>query len=326
MKRHLPRSVHTVEMTEARLGMLLRWPFTVISALKLNGRRGVIALPYLWLALFFIVPFLIVLKISFAEQLLAQPPYSALLERTAAGYLSLKLNLDNYRFLIEDALYWKTYLRSVEVAFFAACICLFIGYPMAYAMARAPRAWRNVLLMMVILPFWTAFVLRVYAWIGLLNNNGIINNLLIGLGLIDTPLPMMHTNFAVYLGMVYAYLPFMILPLYAVLEKLDTTLLEAAADLGCRPLRAFFTITLPLSMPGIVAGFFLVFIPALGEFVIPDLLGGSDTLMIGKVLWDEFFSNRDWPLAAAVATSMLSLVVLIMALQNWLRARAQASA
>jgi len=304
----------------------LRWALNLFGALGLGGRRGVIALPYAWLALFFLVPFLIVLKISFAEQLIAQPPYSALIERTAAGYLTLKLNLANYRFLVEDALYWKTYLKSVEVAFFSALICLVIGYPMAYAMARASSAWRNVLLMLVVLPFWTSFLLRVYAWIGLLNNNGVINNLLMTLGIIDEPIVMMRTNFAVYVGIVYSYLPFMILPLYATLEKLDVTLLEAAADLGCRPWRAFVAITLPLSMPGIIAGFSLVFIPALGEFVIPDLLGGTDTLMIGKVLWDEFFSNRAWPVASAVAIAMLSLVVLIMAVQSWLRRRAEALA
>ena len=304
----------------------LRWALNLVGMLGLGGRRGVIAVPYVWLAVFFLVPFLMVLKISFAEQLIAQPPYSALIERTASGYLTLKLNLANYRFLIDDALYWKTYLNSVEVALFSALICLVIGYPMAYAMARASSAWRNVLLMLVILPFWTSFLLRVYAWIGLMNNNGIINNLLIAVGIIDTPIVMMRTNFAVYVGIVYSYLPFMILPLYATLEKLDITLLEAAADLGCRPLRAFLGITLPLSVPGIMAGFSLVFIPALGEFVIPDLLGGSDTLMIGKVLWDEFFTNRAWPVASAVAIAMLSLVVLIMALQRWLQGRAAAAA
>ncbi len=305
---------------------LLRWALNLVGVLGLGGRRGVIVLPYAWLALFFLVPFLIVLKISFAEQLIAQPPYSALIERTASGYLTLKLNLANYRFLIEDALYWKTYVKSVEVAFFSALICLILGYPMAYAMARATSAWRNVLLMLVVLPFWTSFLLRVYAWIGLLNNNGVINNLLIALGIIDQPIVMMRTNFAVYVGIVYSYLPFMILPLYATLEKLDNTLLEAAADLGCRPWRAFLAITLPLSLPGIIAGFSLVFIPALGEFVIPDLLGGTDTLMIGKVLWEEFFANRAWPVASAVAIAMLSLVVLIMMLQSWLRRRTEAMA
>ena len=303
----------------------LRWLFKLGAMLGLGGKRGVIVLPYAWLALFFLVPFLIVLKISFAEQIIAQPPYSALIQHTPEGHLTLKLELANYRYLLDDALYWKTYLKSVEVAFFSALICLILGYPMAYAMARAPAAWRNVLLMLVVLPFWTSFLLRVYAWIGLLNNNGVINNLLMALGLIDRPLVMMRTNFAVYVGIVYSYLPFMILPLYATLEKLDTTLLEAAADLGCRPLRAFLAITLPLSVPGIIAGFSLVFIPALGEFVIPDLLGGTDTLMIGKVLWDEFFSNRAWPVASAVAIAMLSLVVLIMALQSWLQRRTEAA-
>jgi len=304
----------------------LRWILNLFGALGLAGQRGVIALPYAWLALFFLVPFLIVLKISFAEQLIAQPPYSSLIERTAEGGLTLKLHLSNYRFLLEDALYFKTYLRSVEVAFFSALICLIIGYPMAYAMARAPSAWRNVLLMLVVLPFWTSFLLRVYAWIGLLNNNGVINNVLIALGLIDSPIVMMRTNFAVYVGIVYSYLPFMILPLYATLEKLDDTLLEAAADLGSRPWKAFLAITLPLSAPGIIAGFSLVFIPALGEFVIPDLLGGTDTLMIGKVLWEEFFANRAWPVASAVAIAMLSLVVVIMVLQGWLQRRSEASA
>jgi len=287
-----------------------------------TGRGPVIAVPYFWLILFFMVPFLIVLKISFADQLIAQPPYSSLLEWTGERYLTLKLNVANYLFLGQDPLYWKAYLRSVEIAFFSALICLVIGYPMAYAMARADRSLRGLLLMLVVLPFWTSFLLRVYAWIGLLNNTGVINNVLLALGLIDRPIVMMRTNFAVYIGIVYSYLPFMILPLYATLEKMDLTLLEAAEDLGCRPFKAFLTITLPLSLPGIIAGFSLVFIPALGEFVIPDLLGGTETLMIGKVLWDEFFSNRAWPIASAVAIAMLSLVLLIMVFQHWLQRRA----
>ena len=295
----------------------LRWALNLFGALGLGGRRGVIALPYAWLALFFLVPFLIVLKISFAEQLIAQPPYSALLERSAEGYLTLKLNLANYRFLIDDALYWKTYLKSVEVAFCSALICLVIGYPMAYAMARAPSAWRNVLLMLVVLPFWTSFLLRVYAWIGLLKSNGVINNVLMALGVIDAPITMMQTDFAVYIGIVYSYLPFMILPLYANLEKHDLTLVEAAADLGARPLTTFLRVTLPLSLPGIVAGVLLVFIPAVGEYVIPSLLGRADQLMIGRVLADEFFSNRDWPVASAVAIFMLILLVVpIMVFQR----------
>lgn len=302
----------------------LRGALNLLGRLPVTGRHGVIAVPYLWLALFFLLPFLIVLKISFADQLIAQPPYSALLSWTQEGYLTLKLNIGNYLFLVGDPLYVNAYLRSLQVAFFSACLCLVIGYPMAYAMARATPAWRNVLLMLVVLPFWTSFLLRVYAWIGLLNTNGVINNLLLWLGLIDEPLALMRTNLAVYIGIVYSYLPFMVLPLYSVLEKMDPSLLEAAADLGCRPFKAFLTVTLPLSLPGIVAGFSLVFIPALGEFVIPDLLGGSETLMIGKVLWDEFFGNRAWPVASAVAIAMLALVLVVMALQSWLQRRAEA--
>jgi putrescine transport system permease protein len=240
------------------------------------------------------------------------------------GHLAFRLNLNNYRSLVDDALYWRAYLNSVKIALFAAVLCLLIGYPMAYGMARAAPAWRHTLLMLVILPFWTSFLLRVYAWIGLLNNNGVINNALMALGLIDTPVVMMKTDFAIYVGIVYSYLPFMVLPLYATLEKLDQTLLEAAADLGCRPLRAFLSITLPLSLPGIIAGFALVFIPALGEFVIPDLLGGTDTLMIGHVLWNEFFANRAWPVACAVAIVMLLLVLVIMLVQHRLGRRAEA--
>ena len=264
------------------------------------------------------------LKISFADQLIAQPPYSALYEITKDGYLSFKLNLNNYGYLFNDALYWKAYLNSMKIAFFSALIALFIGYPMAYGMARSDRTWRKVLLMLVILPFWTSFLLRVYAWIGLLNNSGIINNILMGLGVIDHPIVMMKTDFAVYVGIVYSYLPFMVLPLYTTLEKMDLTLLEAAADLGCKPFKAFLTITLPLSRPGILAGFMLVFIPALGEFVIPDLLGGTDTLMIGHVLWDEFFANRAWPVASAVAIAMLLMVLALMFVQNTLQRRAEA--
>lgn len=297
----------------------IRMVLNLLGRMGVSGRGLVILLPYAWLALFFLIPFIIVLKISFADQIIARPPYSALWEMTEKGYLTVRLNLNNYKFLLEDALYWKAYLNSVKIAFISALICLVIGYPMAYGMARAEKAWRNVLLMLVILPFWTSFLLRVYAWIGLLNNSGIINNLLMGIGLIDQPIVMMKTDFAVYVGIVYSYLPFMILPLFTTLEKMDLTLLEAAEDLGCKPLKAFFTITLPLSVPGIIAGFSLVFIPALGEFVIPDLLGGTDTLMIGHVLWDEFFANRAWPVASAVAIAMLLLVLVIMLLQSRLQ-------
>lgn len=284
------------------------------------GRRLVVAVPYLWLLLFFLVPFVIVLKISFSEVRLAMPPYAPLLEWTGDRLAAIRINFENYSYLFTDPLYVSAYLYSLKVAAVSTVLCLLIGYPMAYAIARAPGTWRSVLLMLVILPFWTSFLLRVYAWIGLLRNNGLINNALMALGIIDEPITMMQTDFAVYVGIVYAYLPFMILPLYANLEKHDPMLLEAAADLGARPITAFLRITLPLSVPGIVAGSLLVFIPAVGEFVIPSLLGGADQLMIGRVLWDEFFSNRDWPVASAVAIVMLLLLVVpIMLFQRFER-------
>ena len=295
-----------------------RWLRRAARALGLSGRGAVIALPYLWLLVFFLVPFAFVLKIALSEALIARPPYAPLLEWGEEAYLTVRLNLGNFLFLIEDDLYWKAYLNSAKIALISTAACLAIGYPMAYAIARSRPAWRNVFLMLVILPFWTSFLLRVYAWIGILKNNGVINNLLLGLGIIDEPIFMMQTDFAVYVGIVYSYLPFMILPLYANLERMDLSLLEAAADLGCRPFRTFVTVTLPLSLPGIIAGCMLVFIPAVGEFVIPALLGGPDTLMIGRVLWDEFFGNRDWPVASAVAIAvLLFLVVPIMVFQHF---------
>jgi putrescine transport system permease protein len=283
--------------------------------LSRNGKRLVILVPMVWLLLFFLAPFFVVLKISFAELAIAQPPYTSLIS-WQDGKLLVTLNLGNYQYLIEDQLYLLAYLSSIRIAFFSTVLTLLIGYPMAYYIARSSDPWRSVLLMLVILPFWTSFLLRIYAWIGFLSTNGVINNVLISLGVIDQPLVMMQTDFAVYIGIVYTYLPFMILPLYANLTKLDPALLEASSDLGARPMTTFLTVTLPLSMPGIVAGSMLVFIPAIGEFVIPELLGGANTLMIGKVLWNEFFSNRDWPVASAVAIVMLFLVVLPM---MWLR-------
>jgi putrescine transport system permease protein len=274
------------------------------------GRRLVVAAPYLWLLLFFAIPFVIVFKISFSESRIAMPPYAPLWEWAGDQMLAIKLNLANYAFLFTDDLYVSSYLYSVKVAAISTLLCLIVGYPMAYAIARAQPTWRNVFLMLVILPFWTSFLLRVYALIGLLKNNGLINTWLLGLGIIDAPLTMMQTDFAVYVGIVYSYLPFMILPLYANLEKHDLTLLEAASDLGARPFTAFRKITLPLSIPGVIAGSLLVFIPAVGEFIIPSLLGRTDQLMIGRVLWDEFFANRDWPVASAVAILMLLLLVL----------------
>ena len=274
---------------------------------RLN-RALVVALPYAWLALFFLAPFAIVLKISLAEQVMGIPPYTPLVSggrvvATAANYL----------FLLSDSLYARAYINSIWFAAWATFGCLLIGYPLAYGIVRAPAHWRNGLLLLVILPFWTSFLIRVYAWIGLLKGNGLINNALLWLGLIHAPLPLLNNAFAVYVGLIYSYLPYMVLPLYAALEKLDPTLLEAASDLGCRPAQAFWRITLPLSLPGVAAGCLLVFIPMCGEFVIPDLLGGSDTVMIGHVLWDEFFTNRDWPIASAVAVAMLLLLLPAMA-------------
>ena len=274
-----------------------------------SGRALVIVGPYLWLLLFFLAPLAIVLKIAFSEALIAQPPYAPLFARSSDGALTIQLNFHNFLFLVRDDLYFRAYLNSARIALIATLLCVVLGYPVAYGIARASPAARNVLLMLVILPFWTSFLLRVYAWIGILKNNGLINNLLMAVGIIDQPLVMMQTDFAVYLGIVYSYLPFMILPLYARLQRLDHTLWEAAADLGCRPHKAFLTVILPLSLPGVVAGSMLVFIPAVGEFVIPALLGGPDTLMIGRVLWDEFFANRDWPVASAVAIAVLILLV-----------------
>ena len=290
----------------------------LLRAAGVTGRNAVIAVPLLWLLLFFLIPFVIVLKISFAEYATAIPPYTDLIQWGDDALMSIKLNFGNYLYLVEDDLYVAAYLNSARIALVSTVMCLLIGYPMAYAIARSSPANRNILLMLVILPFWTSFLLRVYAWMGILKNNGIINNLLMGMGIIDEPIVMMQTDFAVYLGIIYSYLPFMILPLYANLEKLDVNLLEAAADLGCKPFKAFLLITLPLSLPGIIAGSMLVFIPAVGEFVIPSLLGGPDTLMIGRVLWDEFFNNRDWPVASAVAIAMLVfLVIPIMLFQHY---------
>ena len=274
------------------------------------GRSLVAAVPYLWLVLFFLVPFVIVLKISFSDSQIAMPPYEPLLQWASERVLQIKLNFANFAFLVEDDLYWKAYLTSIFVAGVSTLLCLLIGYPMAYAIARSSPSTRNILLLLVILPFWTSFLLRVYAWIGILKNNGLINNALMALGVIDEPIRMLQTDFAVYVGIVYSYLPFMILPLYANLEKLDLTLLEAAADLGCKPWQGFLKVTLPLSVPGIIAGCLLVFIPAVGEFVIPSLLGDPGMLMIGKVLWTEFFNNRDWPVASAVAIALLLFLVI----------------
>ena len=282
------------------------------------GRWVNIGLPYFWLLLFFFLPFVIVFQISLAEPQIAQPPYTALTEWVDEAVLQVRLNLGNYALVVEDELYRAAFLNSLWVGLVSTLGCLLIGYPMAYAIATAPERWRVTLLMMIILPFWTSFLIRVYAWIGILKGNGLLNNFLLALGLIDEPLTILHTQTAVYIGVVYSYLPFMVLPLYANLSRLDMTLLEAAADLGCRPWRAFLRVTLPLSLPGILAGSLLVFIPVVGEFVIPDLLGGPDSLMVGRMLWTEFFSNKDWPLASALALVLLALLVVpFVALQRW---------
>ena len=274
-------------------------------------RRAVI-LPYAWLLLFFLAPFLIIFKISLADPIVALPPFTPLFDWMASGFDRVKITLDNYIFLFQDRYYAIIYLSSIKTAAISTFLCLLIGYPMAYFIARQPPRRRNLLLLAVILPFWISFLLRVYAWIGLLNTNGVINSFLMWAGLIDQPLSLIYNDFAVYLGIVYSYLPFMILPLFANLERLDGTLLEAAADLGAKRWETFLNITLPLSVPGIIAGSLLVFIPAIGEFIIPALLGGSDTLMIGRALWDEFFINRDWPVASAVSVILLLILVLPM--------------
>jgi putrescine transport system permease protein len=276
---------------------------------NLRARRVVMGIPLLWLMLLFLLPFLIVLKLSFSETRLAIPPYAPLLV-WLKGVPHPALHLSNYAFLFTDPLYISAYLYSLKVALVSTFYCLLLGYPMAYVIARTQGTGRTVLLMLVVLPFWTSFLLRVYAWIGLLKHDGVINNILMYLGIIHQPLTMMQTDFAVYVGIVYSYLPFMILPLYANLEKHDGALLEAAADLGARPFTAFLRVTLPQSIPGIIAGSLLVFIPAVGEYVVPSLLGRTDQLMIGRVLSDEFFENRDWPLASAVAILMLLLLVI----------------
>jgi putrescine transport system permease protein len=276
-------------------------------------RFAIIAVPYAWLLALFLVPFLIVLKISLSDTALAIPPYTPTLD-LSHGWEGFKtflseLDLENYWFLTSDELYWLAYLSSLKIAVVSTLLALLVGYPVAYGMAQARDEWRPTLMMLVILPFWTSFLIRVYAWIGILSQEGLLNQFLGWTGIISEPLSILNTNTAVYIGIVYTYLPFMILPIYAALEKLDASLLEAAEDLGCSRIKAFWLVTVPLSKNGIIAGCFLVFIPAIGEFVIPSLLGGSKTLMIGKVLWEEFFNNRDWPVASAVAVILLLILI-----------------
>jgi putrescine transport system permease protein len=289
--------------------------------------RGLLvaAIPYLWLIAFFLAPFVIVLRIALSDAATDQPPYAPHFPGFGQlGEFLGGLDFENFRLLGDDPLYWESYLSSLRIAALTTLIALAIGYPLAYAMALAPKRWQGILLVLVILPFWTSFLIRVYAWIGILRPDGLLDMALMGIGLTAEPLRLLNTDAAVLIGMVYSYLPFMVLPLFGALQKLDGALLEAASDLGATPLTTFLTVTLPLSVPGILAGSALVFIPAIGEFVIPDLLGGSDTLMVGKVLWNEFFSNRDWPLASAVA--IVLLVVLVLPLMLLQRARGQREA
>jgi putrescine transport system permease protein len=287
-----------------------------MTGLGWTGRLVLIGAPFLWLALFFLLPLLIVVKISMAESTIGIPPYTPLFAQDGSG-LKLHATLANFALIASDDLYLRAYLGSLGNAAVATALCLLIGYPVAYAIARSQGARRQFLFFLVMLPFWTSFLIRVYAWIAILEPNGLLNRSLIALGLIGAPLPLLNNQFSVELGLVYSYLPFMILPLYGSLSSLDPSLIEAAADLGARPLRAFLRVTLPLTLPGIAAGSLLVLIPAIGEFVIPDLLGGPDTLMIGKVLWDEFFNNRDWPVAAAVAVVLVAaLAVPLLAAQR----------
>ena len=275
----------------------------------MNMRRFfLIAVPYVWLLALFLIPFFIVFKISLSDLALSIPPYTPTM-KDGIGQMIKAFDFENFVFLTTDDLYWKAYLSSLKIALFSTVMALLVGYPMAYGMARAPEEWRPTLMMLVILPFWTSFLIRVYAWVGILSNEGFLNQFLLWTGVISTPLAIMNTTTAVYIGIVYTYLPFMILPIYAALDRLDESLIEAAQDLGCSRTKAFWLVTVPLSRSGIIAGCFLVFIPALGEFVIPSLLGGSGTLMIGKVLFEEFFNNRDWPVASAVAVILLLILI-----------------
>ena len=281
------------------------------------ARWLVVIIPYLWMVLFFLTPFLIIVKISLSDTEIAMPPYTPVLESfSAIGDFISQLDFENYLFLTEDPLYVNAYMSSLRIALISTLLLLLIGYPMALAMARASVSVRPTLVMLVILPFWTSFLIRVYAWIGILKPEGLLTVLLQSVGLMDegSQVQIFRTEIAVFIGIVYSYLPFMVLPLYSALEKMDGTLLEAASDLGCPPWKAFWKITFPLSIPGVIAGSMICFIPITGEFVIPDLLGGADTLMIGKTLWTEFFGNRDWPLASAVAVLLLLILVVPIAI------------
>jgi putrescine transport system permease protein len=289
-------------------------------------RRLVVLVPYAWLGAFFLLPFVIVFKLSLSETAIAQPPYVPVLD-LAEGLEGLKaffgaLSLRNYELIASDWIYLASYLRSLEVATIATALLLLIGFPIAYGMARAPRRLQPFLFMAVVLPFWTAFLIRIYAWINILQRDGVLNQALLALGIVDTKPTWLATDTAVYIGLVYSYLPFMVLPIYATLEKMDETLLEAAADLGCPPWKAFWLVTLPVSLKGVIAGALLCFIPMVGEFVVPDLLGGSESVMIGQTLWTEFFGNKDWPAASAIAVVLLCLLVGPMMIYQHMQSRA----
>lgn len=295
---------------------------TLVSRLgrtvQTQWRTIIVVVPFIWLLLFFLAPFFIIAKISLAELRIASPPFTDMIEWTSDGILTIRLVFENFSYIMSDGLYANTYINSLKISVTSTILCLLIGYPMAYGIVRSGPIAKPILLFLIILPFWTSFLLRVYAWMGILADQGTINNLLISLGLIETPIRLLYTEFAVYVGIVYTYMPFMILPLYANMERLDGSLNEAAADLGSRPVNTFFRVTLPLTMPGIIAGSLLVFIPATGEYVIPDLLGGGKVQMIGRVLFNEFSRNTDWPVACAVAIILLFLLVLpILVFQHY---------
>jgi putrescine transport system permease protein len=294
----------------------------VLNKLQSSWRTIVILIPFIWLSLFFLSPFLIVAKISLAELAIASPPFTKMIEWTDGGIVNIRLIFDNFIYIFDDPLYARTYINSLKISIVSTILCLLIGYPIAYGIVRSGPVAKKLLLFAIILPFWTSFLLRVYAWMGLLADQGTINNILISIGFIDEPIKMLYTEFAVFVGIVYTYLPFMILPLYANMEKLDSSLNEAAADLGAGPITTFFRVTLPLTIPGIVAGSLLVFIPATGEYVIPDLLGGGNVQMIGRLLYNEFARNVDWPVACAVAIVLLLLLVLPMAIYQHYQGKA----
>ncbi len=294
----------------------------VLRKLQSSWRTIVIAIPFIWLLIFFLTPFFIVAKISLAELAIASPPFTKMIEWTEGGIMTIRIIFDNFTYIFDDPLYSRTYINSLKISVLSTILCLLLGYPIAYGIVRSGPVAKKLLLFAIILPFWTSFLLRVYAWMGLLADKGTINNLLISIGFIDEPIRMLYTEFAVFVGIVYTYLPFMILPLYANMERLDVSLNEAAADLGAGPVTTFFRVTLPLTIPGIIAGSLLVFIPATGEYVIPDLLGGGNVQMIGRLLFNEFSRNVDWPVACAVAIVLLLLLVLPMAIYQHYQAKA----